>query len=97
MQVKDIFEVGIILEDEEKAKEIAVLTANDCVIKGKVLNRHKIILQMERASDGSKGNVFARLKDDHEKDFPISKKLLASKKIIGLTLNEFKNLDIESL
>ena len=52
---------------------------------------------MQRESDGSEGNVFVRLKDEHEKEFPTSKKLLASKKIVGLSLNEFKNFEIEEL
>lgn len=97
MLIKDIFEVGIILEDESKAKDIAALTADDCKIASKVLNRKKIILHMQRESDGSEGNVFVRLKDEYEKEFATSKKLLASKKVIGLSLNEFKNLDIENL
>lgn len=97
MLIKDIFEVGIILEDEEKSKDIIGLDGDDCVITGKVLNKHKIILHMKRESDGSEGNVFVRLKDEHEKDFPTSKKLLASKKVLGLTLNQFKKFEIESL
>ena len=97
MKVKDIFEVGVILEDETKAKDIASLTADDCKITGKLLNHKKIILHMQRESDGSEGNVFVRLKDEHEKEFPTSKKLLASKKIVGLSLNEFKNFEIEEL
>lgn len=97
MLIKDLFEVGIILEDEEKAKDIAILTGDDCKIMSKLLNKKKIILHMQRESDQSEGNVFVRLKDDHEKEFAVSKKLLASKKIIGLTLNEFRNLEIESL
>ncbi|MEK7618557.1 MAG: hypothetical protein AAB410_05435 [Patescibacteria group bacterium] len=97
MLIKDLFEVGIILEDEEKAKDIAILTGDDCKIVSKLLNKKKIILHMQRQPDGSEGNVFVRLKDEHEKEFATSKKLLASKKVIGLSLNEFKNLEIESL
>ena len=97
MKVKDKFDVGLILEDEEKAKSIKELDGEDCVIVSKVLNRHKIIMHMKRESDGSEGNVFVRLRDEFEKDFPTSKKLLASKKVIGLTLNELKNFEIENL
>ncbi|PIR95942.1 MAG: hypothetical protein COT92_03755 [Candidatus Doudnabacteria bacterium CG10_big_fil_rev_8_21_14_0_10_42_18] len=97
MQIKDIFTVGEIMEWEDKDKKIKVLDGDDCKITGKMLNRHQIILHMQREIDGSEGNVFVKLKDDHEKDFPVSKSLLASKNIIGLTLNEFKNLDIEKL
>lgn len=97
MQIKDIFEVGEIMEWEDKATSIKVLDGDDCEITGKVLNKRKIILHMKRTSDGSEGNVFVRLKDEHEKDFPTSKKLFASKKVIGLSLNEFKNFEIENL
>lgn len=97
MKVKDIFEVGDIMEWETKAKSIKTLSGDDCVITGKVLNKKKIILHMKRVNDDSEGNVFVRLKDDHLADFPTSKKLLASKKVVGMTLNEFKNLDVEEL
>jgi hypothetical protein len=92
-----VFEVGVIMEDEEKSKSIKALDGNDSKITGKILNKNKIILHMKREHDGSEGNVFVRLNDDHEKDFAISKKLLASKKIVGLSLNEFKDLEIENL
>ena len=53
---------------------------------------------MKRASDGSEGNVFTKLKDeDNKANFQFSKKLLASKNVIGLTLNQFKEMEIEAL
>jgi hypothetical protein len=97
MLIKDIFDVGEIMEMEDKAKSIKVLDGDDCEITGKVLNKNKIILHMKRLSDGSEGNVFVKLKDDNKEHFPTSKKLLASKKVIGMSLNKFKNLDIEEL
>ena len=97
MKVKDIFEIGVIMEDEEKTKSIKILDADDCKITGKTLNRNKIILHMKRESDGSEGNVFVRLNDANEKNFPVSKKLLGSKKVLGLSLNELKNYEIDSL
>ena len=97
MTIKDMFEVGVIMEAEDKAKSIKVLDDNDCLITGKVLNKHKIILHMQRASDSSEGNVFVRLKDEFSDQFPVSKKLLASKKVIGMTLGQFKNLIVEEL
>jgi hypothetical protein len=97
VQIKDMFEVGVIMEDEEKAKSIKILDGDDSVITGKVLNKNKIILHMKRGEDGSEGNVFVRLNDANEKNFPVSKKLLASKKVVGLTLNELKNFEIENL
>ena len=97
MTVEDIFEVGEIMEWEDKDKKIKVLDANDCIITGKMLNRKKIILHMKRESDGSEGNVFVRLKDTKLSEFLTSKKLLASKKVIGMTLNQLKKLDVEEL
>lgn len=97
MIIKDIFEVGVIMEDEDKATSIKVLDDDDCEITGKVLNKKKIILHMKRLSDGSEGNVFVRLKDDHLDQFETSKKLLASKKVIGMTLGKFKDLNTEEL
>jgi len=97
MQIKDIFEVGEIMEWEDKATSIKVLDGDDCEITGKVLNKQKIILHMKRISDGSEGNVFVRLKDPSKAQFPTSKKLLASKKVIGLSLNQFKEFDVEEL
>lgn len=97
MIIKDLFEVGEIMEWEDKAASIKVLSGDDCLITGKALNKHKIIFHMKRKSDGSEGNVFVRLKDEHHDQFPISKKLLASKKVVGMTLNQFKELDVEEL
>ncbi len=85
------------MESEDKAKSIAVLDGDNCVIMGKLLNKNKIILQMKRLLDESAGNVFVRLKDEFHKEFLISKKLLASKKVLGLTLNQFKNFEISEL
>ena len=95
--IEDIFEVGDIMEWEDKSAKIKVLDGNDCEITGKVLNKQKIILHLKRLSDGSEGNVFVRLKDTMHDQFPTSKKLLASKKVIGMTLNQFKKLDVEEL
>jgi hypothetical protein len=52
---------------------------------------------MKRAEDESTGNVFVRLMDDKKSEFQTSKQLLASKKVVGLTLNQFKNFKIEEL
>lgn len=92
-----MFEVGEILEWEDKASSIQPLDDSNCTIVGKSLNKNKIILHMKRESDESEGNVFVRLKDEYEKDFPTSKKLLASQKVIGLTLEAFKKFEIEKL
>ena len=97
MIIKEMFEVGVIMEDEDKAVSIKVLDGDDCQIMSKALNKNKIILHMKRDSDGSEGNVFVRLKDEFSDQFPISKKLFASKKVVGLSLNQFRDLDIEEL
>ena len=97
MVIQDIFEVGEIMEWEDKAKSIPVLTGDDCVITGKMLNKNKIILHLQRTSDESEGNVFVRLKDDNKSEFATSKKLLASKAVVGLTLNQFKKFDVAQL
>jgi hypothetical protein len=85
------------MESEEKSKKIVLLNDDNCVIVGKTLNKNKIILQMKRAEDESTGNVFVRLMDDKKSEFQTSKQLLASKKVVGLTLNQFKNFKIEEL
>lgn len=92
-----MFEIGGIMEMDEKAKSIKVLDDDDCVIVGKALNKNKIILNMKRASDNSEGNVFVRLKEKYESDFATSKKLFISKKVVGMTLGQFKNFKIEDL
>lgn len=92
-----MFEVREIMEMEDKSKSIKVLDGNDCVIVSKALNKNKIILHMKREVDGSEGNVFVFLKEEFEKDFAISKKLFISKKVIGLTLNQLKEFNIENL
>ncbi len=97
MKIKDMFEVREIMEMEDKSKSIKVLDGDDCVIMSKALNKNKIILHMKRVVDDSEGNVFVSLKEEYEKDFAISKKLFASKKVIGLTLNQLKEFDIEEL
>lgn len=97
MNIKDMFEVGEIFESEDKDKSIKPLDGDDCVIVGKVVNKNKIILQMKRESDNSTGNIFVRLKDAQSSNFPISKALLASKKVMGLTPNQLRNFKIENL
>ncbi|MBI5530663.1 MAG: hypothetical protein HY918_04145 [Candidatus Doudnabacteria bacterium] len=97
MKISEMFTVREIMEMDDKAKSIKPLDDNDCVITGKALNKNKIILRLKREVDGSEGNVFVYLKDDNREHFPISKKLFASKKVIGLTLGEFKKFDIEEL
>jgi hypothetical protein len=52
---------------------------------------------MKRAEDNSEGNVFVRLKEEFENNFAASKKLFASKKIIGMSLNELKEFNVEDL
>ena len=97
VNIKDMFEVGQIMEWEDKAKSIAVLDGKNCIIVGKALNKNKVILQMKRATDDSTGNVFVKLKDEFASDFATSKKLFASKNVVGLTLDQFENLSIEEL
>jgi hypothetical protein len=97
MTIKDMFEIGGIMEDEDKATSIKVLDDDNCIITGKALNKYKIILHMKRTDDGSEGNVFVRLKDEHSDKFLISKQLFASRKVIGMSLSQFKNFDIEEL
>jgi hypothetical protein len=97
MNIQDMFDVGEIMEWEDKAKSIKVLDGDDCEITGKALNKNKVILHMKRLVDNSEGNVFVSLKDKFHDQFPISKKLLGSKKVIGMSLNQFKMLDIEEL
>ena len=75
MIIQDIFEVGEIMESEEKDKKIVVLNADNCVIVGKTLNKNKIIMQMKRESDGSTGNCFVKLKEGMKSEFQTSKKL----------------------
>lgn len=85
------------MEMEDKSKKIKILDDDDCVIISKGLNKNKIILHMKRKVDDSEGNVFVYLKDEFHDQFPVSKKLFASKKVIGLTLGEFKKFDVEEL
>jgi hypothetical protein len=92
-----MFTVGEIMEMEDKDKKIKPLDGDDCKITGKALNKNKIILSMKRDADGSEGKVFVRLNEENLKDFPTSKKLLASKAVVGLTLNQFKGFDVEKL
>ena len=92
-----MFTVREIMEMEDKSKSIKVLDDDDCVIMSKGLNKNKIILRMKRTVDGSEGNVFVYLKDEFHDQFPISKKLFASKSVIGLTLGQFKEFDVDKL
>ena len=97
MIIKEMFEVGEILESEEKATSIKTLDKDDCLITGKMLNRKKIILHMKRVSDGSEGNVFVALKPEFQDQYAVSRKLLGSKGIIGMSLNQFINLSVDEL
>ena len=97
MTIKEMFVVREIMEMEDKAKSIKILDDDDCVIMSKALNKNKIILHMKRKVDGSEGNVFVFLKDEFSDQFPVSKKLFASKKVIGLTLGQFKKFSVEEL
>jgi len=97
MLIKEMFEVGKLMEWEDKPKSIKVLDGDDCTITDKALNKNKIILHMKREVDGSEGNVFVWLKDEFADQFQTSKKLFVSKKVAGLTLNQFKNFKVEDL
>ena len=97
MVINDIFEIGEIMENEEKDKSIKILDGDNCVIMSKALNKYKIILHMKRIDDGSEGNVFVKLKEDQRDKFPISKALFASRKVVGMTLNQLRSLDTEEL
>ena len=97
MNIQEMFDVREIMEMEDKAKSIKVLDDSDCVIVSKALNKNKIILHMKREGDGSEGNVFVYLKEQFQDQFPVSKKLFASRSVIGLTLGEFKKFSIEEL
>jgi len=97
MKIKEMFDVGNIMEMEDKSKSIKILDGDDCVITGKALNKDKIILHMKREVDDSEGNVFVRLKEAFQDQFAVSKKLLASKKVVGLTLNQFSEFEVEEL
>lgn len=92
-----MFEVREIMEMEDKDKKIKVLDDDDCRIMSKALNKNKVILHMKREVDGSEGNVFVSLKEEYKTDFATSKKLFASKAVIGLTLGEFKKFSIDQL
>ena len=95
--IKDMFDVGEIMEWEDKSKAIKVLDGDDCEITGKALNKNKIILHMKRMTDDSEGNVFVKLKEEFHDQFPVSKKLLGSKNVVGLSLNQFKEFSIDKL
>jgi len=97
MDIQEMFDVGEIMEMEDKDKKIKPLDGDDCKIAGKALNKDKIILHMVRDADNSEGNVFVRLKEGQKSNFSDSKKLLASRKVIGLTLNQFRKFKIEEL
>jgi hypothetical protein len=97
MTIEDMFEVGSIMEPEDKLSGQVDLNGDDCVIMSKGLNKDKIILRMERKSDGIQGNVFVRLKEEHKGNFAVSRKLLGSQKVNGLTLGEFKVFPVENL
>lgn len=92
-----MFDIGEIMEMEDKSKKIKVLTGDDCIVMNKGLNKNKIILYMKRESDDSEGNVFVRLKEEFADQFVISKKLLSCKKVIGMTLNQLRELPIDEL
>ncbi|MBL8029885.1 MAG: hypothetical protein JNN11_01420 [Candidatus Doudnabacteria bacterium] len=97
MKVKDMFLVGEIMEWEDKPKSIKVLSYDDCIITSKILNKRKIILHVERQADNSEGNVFVRLDEKYESEFVVFKKMLSSKNIIGKSLNEFREMEVEEL
>ena len=85
------------MEPEDKVATQADLKVDDCVIVSKGLNKNKVILHLQRKGDGIEGNVFVKLKEKYEKDFITSRKLLGSKAVNGLTLDEFRAFDIDKL
>ena len=97
MEIQKMFDIGVIMEPEDKAASQIDLSSDDCVIVSKGLNKNKVILHLRREKDGIEGNVFVRLKEKYENEFVISRKLLGSKTVNGLTLNEFKGFAIENL
>ncbi len=93
MLFKDIFTIGEIFQTASRTK--ADLDLDNCKITGKRMNNKSIILHIKRAEDGKEANVFVRLIDPINRES--FKKLLASNKIIGMSLNELKGMKVEEL
>ena len=96
MFVKEVFTIGDIFQTASKTK--ADLDLDNCKIVSKMMNNKSVILHVKRLSDGKEANVFVKLKDDLEGDHKLDfKALFASKKIVGMSLNELKDIKIEDL
>jgi len=96
MYFKDIFTIGEIFQSKSKTK--ADLDLDNCQITEKRMNNKSIILHIKRATDGKEANVFVRLKDEFKDSNKLDfKKLFASNKIIGLSLNQLNNTKVEEL
>jgi len=95
MFFKDIFTIGEIYQTNSKTK--ADLDLDNCQIIGKQMNNKSVILKIKRAGDGKEAAVFVKLNDEHLANKEDFKKLFASKKIIGMSLNQLKDSKVEDL
>ena len=93
MYIKEVFEIGSIFQPVSRTKSL--LDQDNCQITGKRMNNKSIILHIKRKEDGKEANVFVRLIDPINRES--FKKLLASNKIIGMSLNELKEMKVEEL
>ena len=95
MYIKEEFIIGSIYQPVSRTKEL--LDLDNCKITEKRMNNKSIILHLKRTQGSGEANVFLRLKDEFKDNRDDFKKLLASHKVVGLSLNELKGMKVEDL
>ncbi len=94
MKIKEIFRIGGITELIDGRSPF--LDWNNCSIENKSMSENSLILRLKRKSDGEEGISRLRVQDKFKS---IENQLLnwafASSKIVGLTLNDLNDLDVD--
>jgi hypothetical protein len=93
MKVRDIFTIGG--PDQSFNGRSEFLDQINCEIVGKTQREHAVLLQLKRQSDGEEGHAYLKVQDQFKDG---TQKLLNwafnSKEMIGLNLNQLRDLDV---
>ncbi len=94
MYIREIINIGGILRSVNNPVN---LDWDNCKIDKKTRNEYGLVLRLKRESDGEEGTASLKLKDEFKDRKDLLRQIFVSEKVMGLTLNELKDLEIEVL
>jgi len=92
MLVKKLFNIGGIIE----SGPTIFLNGDNCQIFNKTKKKDAVILNLKRQSDGQEGKSYLHVMDEYKEiESSLLKWAFVSVSIVGLTLNQLRELDID--